>query len=730
MRDPVGYGNYSQGWENNLAVRLENTGSEAVINPWITVNGRNAWRSVEEILAGIVDDDMSAAEKARAIWEFARRHRYHSTTADDEVKDTVKMLNVYGYTLCWDEAYTVSNLWQAAGLRTRRGHPHGHCTTEVYYDGGYHLLDSDEHLLYLLRDNATIASEQDLARDHDLVKRGHAYGILNREQRQTAEQAASLFVHDGLRAGTRPFLAHHRMDCVLRPGEALIWEWEDRGKYHGYGRRPPRLANGRMCYAPRLDATFGRWTEHAANLEAADTGLEPADPTQPAVLVYRLSAPYVIVGGRIDGAAGWAIELSRDGGAWAPVSSGQLDPVFSPDSRPAYDCLIRLRALGRALTDLVLEIDLQMAPLALPALAIGANAVCFTHTSDGPRPVRITHEWLERDDLMPPPAPARPLSPIDGAAVDGTQPTLAWEPVPAATDYEFRLSGGADMRYALSPVFEKLVSRTPSAGTAEWRVPEAGLLNPDTIYYWQVRARGDEGLWSPWSCVWSFTPRAPAPPAGSHVTVDWASRRMVLHWEPPKSGAVPAHYEIHGSNERGFTARSETHCVFRGRDAGHERVPSTLLATTPNTELAVVGADTDSARGNRAYYRVVAVDQKGRRSGPSDYVAVPRPFIWSMPPARAVAGELTTYALRVVRSTGELRCLSDGPQRYLSAMRDGDVLHFILDEGPAFIALDPSTGVLTAAPETHHLGFHTVTVRVQNGQGGADVRGFDLEVVP
>ena len=152
---------------------MENTGKELVENPWVIVNGACNWRCVEAILEEILEEGMSEGEKARAIWEFARRHRYHATPADDEVKDTVKMLNVYGYTLCWDEAYTVSNLWQATGLKIRRGLPHGHCTTEVFFDGAYHLLDSDEHLLILERDNETIAGEEAISRDHDLAKRSH-----------------------------------------------------------------------------------------------------------------------------------------------------------------------------------------------------------------------------------------------------------------------------------------------------------------------------------------------------------------------------------------------------------------------------------------------------------------------------------------------------------------------------------------------------------------------------
>ena len=99
LRDPVGYGNYGQSWENNLSTRLENRGTEIVVNPWIHVDGQRRWHCIEQILENVIDPAMRDADKARAIWEFARRHRYHGTTRDDEVKDTVKMLNVYGFDL-------------------------------------------------------------------------------------------------------------------------------------------------------------------------------------------------------------------------------------------------------------------------------------------------------------------------------------------------------------------------------------------------------------------------------------------------------------------------------------------------------------------------------------------------------------------------------------------------------------------------------------------------------
>jgi len=55
--------------------------------------------------------------------------------------------------------------------------------TQVFYDDAWHLYDGDMHSLYLLRDNETVAGEQDLVRDHDLIKRTHTQGILRPQGR-------------------------------------------------------------------------------------------------------------------------------------------------------------------------------------------------------------------------------------------------------------------------------------------------------------------------------------------------------------------------------------------------------------------------------------------------------------------------------------------------------------------------------------------------------------------
>jgi len=727
LRDPVGYANYNQSWENNLWVRMENRGTEAVVNPWIHVDGQRRWHCIEQIVESIVEPGMSDADKARAIWEFARRHRYHKTTADDEVKDTVKMLNVYGYTLCWDEAYTVSNLWQAAGLKIRRGLPHGHCTTEVFYDGSWHLLDSDEHLLVLDRDNQTIVGEAEISRDHDLMKRSHAYGILSPENRPGQEDVAAIFCHTGGRAGSRPRIGDHRMDLTLRPGEALTWGWDNRGHYHGCNDAPPRFCNGALIWSPPLDDTFTRWTEEADN--AFSDGNEIAADS----LTWQLQAPYVMVGGRVElslGESSTRVELEHDGD-WTELSGNltgdvilDLDQCFPPDSHPSYAVQLRLSGNSFALSKLRAELTLQMAPLSLPALHVGDNAVTYRDESTS-RQVEVTHAWYERDDLIAPLAPELE-APSEGAIEVGTTPTLRWsDTCGCGGDYHVRVGTDPSLRWVLSPVFEKLISQTPSKGQAQWTVPEAGLLNPDITYYWQVRARSADGLWGPWSRTASFQVTAPGVPLAIHLDMDWDARQGTLHWQPNPKGQPPVRYEIYGSNERGFSISREEYSINAGESEadGKRLMPANFLYATEATSAVVV--ENSVQAGNHAFYRVVAIDETGARSGPSDYVEAPRPFVFTPLPERIPFDTTTTVALQSIHSIGDLRAQSDGPERYHTAIRDGDETAFLLDEGPDFIELSPSSGELTFRPEPRHASTHTVTIRVKNGQGGIDVIGFD-----
>jgi hypothetical protein len=780
-REPVGYAAYQQGWQLNRFVRLENRGETDVVNPWLSVNGRGRWGTTAEIAAAAVGAYTEERDRARAIWEFTRRQRFHATTWDAEVQDPVKTFNVYGYTLCGDDAQVIADLWKAAGLQTRRGYPVGHAVSEAFYDGGYHLLDGDEHCVYLLRDNETIAAEAEVVRDHDLIKRTHTYGILANDDPLTDQFSATLFGYEGERKGSHGGRSGHTMNYVLRPGESIEWRWDHVGKEYTAAKIMPdgkshgdgtgclnvwggnaysALRNGKLRYAPDLvGETARRGMASVANLAPpAAVGLASANPATPAVVVWRQAAAYVMVGGVVSikgsvqaPAAAVTLELSADGKAWEPLAEFaeagafdrqvSLDERLSPQNKPQYAWWLRLTIpSGSAVSQIAFDTDLQMASLALPGLGVGENSLVYRDESPAGRAVRLTHAWTERPAWHRPAAPVL-TEPAAEALVSGTDVAFSWTPPThpdgaVIADYHLEVSAFADLRWPLSPNFEKLLSHTPQRGTSSWRVPGLGLLNPGTPYYWRVRARDVRGVWGPWSAVRSFRCEAPGVPLNLTVKADPQAGTVILAWTPNPKGTTPVRYGVFAADEKGFTASRvsfrklvgrgfcRTQEEFEAKKDFVSKVDETanLLAETPECSLQVVGPTLAVALANRAFYRVVAVDAAGRESGPSDYAEAPRPFIWSQPDAGARAVQPWRSQPGVIRSVGDVLCRGG----YNPAFWTPDVLEFALGEAPPWLAIDAATGLLSGTPPA--VGEFAVAWRVRNHRGGEAAQRFTLRV--
>jgi hypothetical protein len=126
--------------------------------------------------------------------------------------------------------------------------------------------------------------------------------------------------------------------------------------------------------------------------------------------------------------------------------------------------------------------------------------------------------------------------------------------------------------------------------------------------------------------------------------------------------------------------------------------PANFVAETSTTELVVLGAGVDLPNANKAFYRVVAVDARGNRSGPSDYAAAARPFIYSKPPAAARIGTEFRYRVATVRSLGDLRLrIVEGKE--VAGFWDVEKPRFVLAKGPPWLRMDENTGVLRGTPD-------------------------------
>jgi hypothetical protein len=394
---------------------------------------------------------------------------------------------------------------------------------------------------------------------------------------------------------------------------------------------------------------------------------------------------------------------------------------FFPANDPArYGYLLRFELLSKTaqpavcLKGFLLRSTLQMARLALPGLVLGANAFSYTDESGMERRVRITHAWTECGAVQAPGAPAGAIYPPDGGRAKGSQFAFRWQaPLSgSAGDYEFQLGEYPDMRWPLSPNFRKLISRTADRGTASYQLPYAGLLNPDETYYWRVRARSAEGVWGPWSKVFSFSAEAPAVPANVNIAFDEASRRVTLRWEPGRGGSKPARYRLYGSAERGFSASTVPYRYNAGN--GTRESPSNLLF---ETEQPVTSADIP-ARFWRPYYRVEALDFAGNASGPSNMAELKHPLIAATALPDARPGAPYQAALEASASIGHLTSQNRNGRPYFMALRTGDDPVYELAGAPVWLAINPKTGVLSGDVPAGGGATHDLQITVMEPRTG------------
>jgi len=523
------------------------------------------------------------------------------------------------------------------------------------------------------------------------------------------------------------------MNMTLRPGEAIVWKWGhlSPAKYQGStdlkefgwrsdgrkvwaGHAADRVCNGNWEYRP--DFTGDLWRKGAEKVEhvTAERGELAPEAGETGVIVWKLRSPYPFVGGNLDAdETGVKFSLSWDGTKWHDLDDG-LEPLFhfphNADARYDYRLRCELPA-GSRLRRIAISNNLQMAPLALPGMRVGENRFTYTDETPGPRQVRLTHEWVERSLSRPPHAPAASVFPADGGRTDGTDIAFEWRPAEdpngdAIADYHFQLADRPDMAWPLSSNFEKLMSNTADRGLPRYRLPHPGLLTPGQTYYWRVRAKDAQGVWGQGGATWSFTAGGPAPPTDVRLEpLPGDSTRVALRWKPGTLGEKPVKFRIYGSDEKGFTVSDKVYAVNVGASELPRRFAANFTAETAGAELIVLGPGLDVPNANKAFYRVVAVDAAGKRSGPSDYAAAPRPFIYTRPPNRATVGAAYRGSLATIGSLGDLRSY----QRK-SRFWEVETPRFVLVRGPAWLRLDEKTGALTGMPDTE--GVADVVVKV------------------
>jgi hypothetical protein len=266
-------------------------------------------------------------------------------------------------------------------------------------------------------------------------------------------------------------------------------------------------------------------------------------------------------------------------------------------------------------------------------------------------------------------------------------------------DALFILSDKADAKLPLSTNFYKLISRTADkAKPQQYTLPYTGLLNGGKQYYWRVRAKDETGVWSPWSKAFSFTTKAPNYPLDVALNYDKDKGIGTLKWKANPTGEKPVKYRVYGSDESGFSVSDEPYTVSVGTSKELKpKFPANFIAETATTELPVLGGEASLPAANKTYYRVVAVDAEGKRSGPSDYATAPRPVIYGKPALTVKVGAEYRSQVSVNRSLGDLReRVVDS--NFVANFWDIEHPKYAV-RGPSWLKLDGDTGALMGTPD-------------------------------
>ena len=717
-----GCGSYQVAFQPNISLVIENIGDAPVEDPWIVINGVRDWRNIATLVAEATRGARDDQDKLFLLYEFARSNRYHDLPLflRDELHDPVKHFNSYGAGLCDDMGSVTCALAYRAGFNKERhgADPanramHGHVMCEIPLNGKYQFLDTDENAFYLDPENERPVSGDEIMRDPDLARRDFAYGPIFSTW-ATGEQASALLGADDTRG--RSIILGHEMHLTLRPGERLTYRWDNVGKTPGEGTLR-FFGNSFLDYAPLLGESALRLAHEKKDVVAIENGL--AGQSKDAFVIFKVRSPYVICGGSVAATFSAetpedvaAVDLSMNGKTWTelwtqrgpgkPCAKLELDkPLQVKSDQARYEYLLRLRLScakpgGVRLMSLAIHTDLLASPIALPRLCLGENKVVYTDATKVAHRVRIIHTFQESQNILPPTAPLLQY-PQNDATVRDDAIRFRWAAVQGAGKYHLRVSRRADMLTSYRPCFDVVVGDTSLCN------PRTGLFNPSETYYWSVRARNAaSGLWGAWSAPQTFRWDGPRPPVD--LGDEEREGRLYLMWKANPRGNPPVRYEVYASDMRGFRPSKEPYTVY-----ALGQVPANFVASTEKTEMLIVSPYPSDRAPNKSSYRVIALDANGTPGGTSAPLELAHPYIHSQPVTQATVGRPYAYQVLTLRADGALQHRYQKPS-YAFWEKEG--YRFERLEGPAWLRINPDSGLLSGAPGEGDAGEFKVKLKV------------------
>lgn len=490
-----------------------------------------------------------------------------------EVLDPMKLLNTYGFGLCYQDAPLLQALWEAGGFaHTRVWFLTGHTVAEVFYDGQFHYYDSDMMGYTTVGDSpvasSPVASVQQLERDPKIL-----LGKLATAHSTRPGAVPSPWYNADVRAGEIDGLAElfttsadnhlyaytrypqgHTMDFTLRPGERIVRSSQRSAaavRYLPYKTDgdqwqefPKDVGSILLVDAgPRSEKDSRLWSTGFLEYQPPPAAVAAARQG-PGTNVYQVASPYVIIDAEFTLAAdlvvGQTLELDTsvdEGHTWssAPSLYGPFHGAWiahpavltrsTHGARSAvagtYGYRVRLTEIQGAdslaqpiYSDLRLKTTFEFNPRSLPVLRPGDNTLTY----------QASASW--RHELaIHAPAAAAFASAVKDAVWTSTGGQGYWQNNPGHTaELIFPLSAldhghisgfdaGArflDLGTGLAPNKLTAETRTVPVWPADPNAPRSATIDWATSPY------------GPWKPLWSYS---------SHLTwPDGAPVSRLLRW--------------------------------------------------------------------------------------------------------------------------------------------------------------------------------------------------------
>jgi hypothetical protein len=437
-----------------------------VYSPQITKVGQVDTSNMKSLVEGIYRqyDAKTPREKAEAIWRFYLTDGrfvkpgmfYHIPgwayeEPVGQVLDPMKLLNSYGYGLCYQDGPLMAATYDAGGFKhSRVWFLTGHTVAEVYYDGAYHMFDSDE-LGYnpigsgplKLRD---VASVWQLEHDGSIITKNvtgpttsnpktvdypwYPADVRAGDMKDLSELYTS--INDNYLYAYRRYPEARTMDFVLRPGERMIRYYRPTPAgtfylpytYDGKDWKIlPDFAQFSLPPAagPRSEKDARTWATGKIEYRPTDISANLTRKDDDATYTFSMPSPYVIIDAHfsvqavlptaqdkltaatsIDGGRSWTESGSLAGPFTGPWDIHAADLLGAQGHRTAvsgtYGYLVRFSLHGAAnqvpaLQNVFLTTIFQLNPRTIPALTPGENQFEYRAGKDvrTDLPVRASH---------------------------------------------------------------------------------------------------------------------------------------------------------------------------------------------------------------------------------------------------------------------------------------------------------------------------------------------------